>query len=138
MKVAIKYVDGLTFIGKGESNNWVTMDASPKVGGSGAGTSPMEFLLMGLGGCTAVDVILMLKKRKKQVDKFDIEISSKRADEHPKVFTEIHMSYKFWGKDLTNKEIERAIELSENKYCSASAMIAKTAKITYDFVINAE
>jgi len=138
MNAHIKYVDGLTFVGKGDSNHWVTMDASPKAGGSGAGTSPMELLLLSVGGCTAVDVINMLKKRKKQVDKFDVELSAKRADTHPKVYTEIHLTYKFWGKDLTEKEVRRAIDLSKSKYCSASIMLGKTARITYDFFINPE
>ena len=138
MNIKIKNVDELTFLGKGDSNNWITMDASPKVGGSGAGASPMELILLGLGGCAGVDIKLMLQKRKKVVDKFEIEINAQRAEAHPKVYTKIHMTYKFWGKDLTEKEVLRAIELSESKYCSVSAMLNKTAKITYDFVINAE
>ncbi len=132
----VKLVDGITFVGKGKSNHWIPMDASPAAGGSGAGTSPMELLLIGLGGCTGVDVVLMLKKRKKKLDKFTLEISSERADSHPKVYTKIHITYKLWGKDLTEKEVKRAIELSEEKFCSASIMFSKTAEITYDFQIN--
>ena len=138
MNVEIKYIDNLTFVGKGESNHWVPIDASVKAGGSGAGATPMEMLLFGVGGCTAVDVIMMLKKRKKTIDKFNIRIEAERADDHPKVFTHLHLTYRFWGKDLTEKEVARAIELSESKYCSASAMIAKSAKIRYDFEINPE
>ena len=138
MKTTIKLVDNMSFMGKSESNHWVTMDASPKAGGDGAAASPMELLLIGLGGCSGVDVVAMLKKRKKKIDKFDIEIISKRADEHPKVYEEIHIVYKIWGDGLTEKEVKRAIELSENKYCSASAMFGKTAKMTFEFEVNQE
>jgi putative redox protein len=136
VKVEVKYVDGLTFVGKGESNHWIPMDASIKAGGSGAGTSPMELLLLGLGGCTAVDVVSIMKKRRKPVQKFAIQIEAERAKEHPKVYTRIHMIYQFWGENLDKEELKKAIELSESKYCSASAMLGKTAEITYEIQMN--
>ena len=136
MSITIKQIDGITFVAKGNSNHWVAMDANPQTGGSGAASSPMEFLLFGLGGCTAVDVVMMLNKRKKNLKNFEIQVESKRADAHPKVYTEIHLTYKFWGEDLTEAEVKRAIELSKTKYCSASAMLGKTAKITYEYRIN--
>lgn len=138
MKVDVTYVDKMTFIAKGESNHWVAMDASEAAGGTNAASSPMELLLMGLGGCTGVDVVLIMKKRKKPVEKFKLEISAERADQHPKVYTRIHMIYKFWGKNLDESELRKAIELSEEKYCSASAMLAKTANISYEIQINPE
>lgn len=138
MKIEVKYVDGMTFVGKGESNHWIPMDASESAGGSGAGTSPMELLLIGLAGCTGVDVVLIMKKRKKPVHKFDIEVEAERAKEHPKVYNKIHIIYKFWGDNLDENELKRAIELSENKYCSASAMLSKTAQLSYEIQINPE
>lgn len=136
MKVEVQYVDGMTFVARGDSNHWVVMDAAPSAGGSGAASSPMELLLMGLGGCTGVDVVMIMNKRRKPVERFAIEIQAERAPDHPKVYTKIHMIYKFWGDSLDEEELRKAIELSEQKYCSASAMLGKTAAISYEIQIN--
>lgn len=129
-QVVIKNVDGITFVGHGKSKHWVTMDGSQAFGGSEAATSPMELFLISLGGCTGMDVESMLKKMRVKFDKFEINIDTERADEHPKVYTKIDLVYKFWGKDLEvdKAKIEKAINSSQDKYCSISAMI-KAANI---------
>lgn len=128
--VKIQQVKGATFAAKGTSGHWVMMDASPEVGGSNGASRPMEMVLFGLGGCTAVDCEMILKKMKVPVEQIEIDIDSKRSEDHPKVYTEIDMVYHFWGKDLNQKKLEKAVTLSKESYCSASAMLGKTAKIT--------
>lgn len=128
--------DNLTFLAKGDSGHWIALDGSESIGGHDAGTRPMELVLEALGGCTAMDVLSILKKKRMAYDRFVIEIEAERADEHPKVYTKIHMVYKFWGDELSEKAISRAIELSETKYCSVNAMLSKTAKITSEYRLN--
>ena len=129
-QVVIKNVDGITFVGHGKSKHWVTMDGSQAFGGSEAATSPIELFLLSLGGCTGMDVASMLKKMRVKIDKFEINIDTERAEEHPKVYTKIDLVYKFWGKDLEadKAKIEKAINSSQDNYCSVSAMI-KAANI---------
>lgn len=124
-QVVIKNVDGITFIGHGKSKHWVAMDGSQAFGGSEAATSPMELFLISLGGCTGMDVASLLKKMRVKVDKFEIYMNTERAAEHPKVYTKIDLIYKFWGSDLEadKAKIEKAINSSQDKYCSISAMI---------------
>ncbi|HRI45598.1 MAG TPA: OsmC family protein [Ignavibacteriaceae bacterium] len=131
----IKQVNGITFAGKSDSNHWITMDGPEDFGGSNAGTRPKELLLIGLGGCTASDVVVILKKKKVQFESFEINITSEVADEHPQVFTKIHVEYLFKGKDLPVKDIERAIELSQTKYCSVTKMLEKAAEVTHSYKI---
>ncbi|MBX2975795.1 MAG: OsmC family protein [Ignavibacteriaceae bacterium] len=131
----IKQVNGITFVGKSDSNHWITMDGPEDFGGSNAGTRPKELLLIGLGGCTASDVVVILKKKKVQFESFEINITSEVADEHPQVFTKIHVEYLFKGKDLPVKDIERAIELSQTKYCSVTKMLEKAAEVTHSYKI---
>lgn len=135
MKVKIKQVQGITFIGKADSNHWVTVDGPESFSGSEAAARPMELLLISLGTCTASDVASILKKKRVDLDKFDINITAERAKEHPKVFTKINIEYEFTGKNLKNEDIERSIELSQNKYCSVSAMLSKTVNITHIYKI---
>ena len=129
-EVVLKNVDGITFVGHGKSNHWVTMDGSRNFGGSEAASSPMELFLISLGGCSGMDVASLLKKMRVDYDKFEIHIDSERAEDHPKVYTKIDVAYKFWGNNLeSNKpKIEKAINSSQDKYCSISAMI-KAANI---------
>lgn len=124
-QVVIKNVDGITFVGHGKSKHWVAMDGSQAFGGSEAATSPMELFLISLGGCTGMDVASLLKKMRVKVDKFEIYINTERAAEHPKVYTKIDLIYKLWGSDLEadKAKIEKAINSSQDKYCSISAMI---------------
>lgn len=136
-KITLKGIsDNLTFIAKGNSNHWVVMDTDESIGGNDAGTRPMELILQGLAGCTGMDVISILKKKRIKIDRFEMEVNSIRGDVHPKVFTNITILFKFWGPDIAAGAVERAIELSETKYCGVSAMLRKTAEITTDYVIN--
>lgn len=121
--------------GKSDSNVWVTMDGPEKFGGSEAGVRPMELLLLGLGGCTGMDVISVLAKKRAPLDNLEIHIESDRAAEHPKVFTEIRIQYVFYGKGLNPKHVEEAIALSREKYCSASAMLRKACNIEHEYKI---
>lgn len=131
----VKQINGITFAGKSDSNHWITMDGPEDFGGSNAGTRPKELLLIGLGGCTASDVVVILKKKKVVLDNFEVKITSDVSDEHPQVFTKIHVEFIFTGKNLPVKDIERAIELSQTKYCSVTKMLEKAAEITHSYQI---
>ncbi len=135
-KVEVKFVDGMTFIGKGDSNHWVVMDGAETVGGSNAGTRPMELVLVALGGCTGMDVVSILRKKRVKFDKFEIKITGERAEEHPKVYTKVDIEYTIYGKDIKEKDVEQAIELSQSKYCSVSAILKKSgAELNYTYKI---
>lgn len=134
-KAFVKHIKGITFLGKSDSNHWVTMDGPESFGGSDAGTRPKELLLIALGGCTGSDVITILQKKKIKIDNFEMNISADVADEHPQVFTKINVEYVFYGKDIQEKDVERAIELSQTKYCSVTHMLNKAATITHSFKI---
>ncbi|TCV84668.1 OsmC family protein [Sulfurirhabdus autotrophica] len=135
MKARIKWVEGVSFLGETESNHAVLMDGSPEAGGRNLGARPMELILLGLGGCSSFDVVLILKKQRQDITDCVAEISADRADSDPKVFTRIHLHFIVTGKNLKPEQVERAIKLSAEKYCSASIMIGKTAEITHDFKI---
>jgi putative redox protein len=135
MKARIKWVEQVSFLGETESGHAVLMDGPPGGGGRNLGPRPMEMMLLGTGGCTAYDVLHILKKSRQQVSDCIIEIASERAQEDPKVFTKIHFHFVITGKDLKPEQIERAIHLSAEKYCSASIMLGKMADITHDFEV---
>jgi len=135
MKATVKWVDGLMFVGESGSGHALVMDGAKEAGGSDKGVRPMEMLLLGLGGCTGVDVVMILKKGREKISDCIVEIEAERAETEPKVFSRIHLHYVVSGQDLDPAKVERAIELSAEKYCSASAMLAKTAEITHDFEI---
>ena len=135
MKTRIKWVEGVSFMGETDSGHALVMDGPPDHGGRNLGPRPMEMLLLGLGGCTTFDVLMILKKSRQDVSDCEVEISAERADEEPKVFTKIHVHFIVSGKDLKEKHVERAVSLSAEKYCSASIMLGKTAEITHDFEI---
>ena len=135
MNIKLKQINGLAMAAVGDSNHWVTMDGPKKFGGFSAGSRPMELLLMGLAGCTAMDVVSILMKKRVKLDDFSIEVEAKQATEHPKVFTDIKLHYIFAGINLRRVDVEQAIELSESKYCSATAMLKKNAIITHDYEI---
>ncbi len=135
-RVEVKFVDGMTFIGKGESNHWVVMDGAESVGGSDAGTRPMELVLVALGGCTGMDVVSILRKKRVKFDKFEMKITGERTEEHPRVYTKVNIEYLIYGKDVREKDVEQAIELSQTKYCSVSAILKKSgAEVTYSYKI---
>jgi len=126
---------GMSFVAESGSGHAVVMDGAPEAGGRNLGFRPMEMVLAGTGGCSAFDVVLILKKGRHQVSGCDVTLQAERAETDPKVFTRIHLHYRIKGKSLKPDAVARAIELSKEKYCSASIMIGKTAEITYDFEI---
>lgn len=131
----LKQVQGITFVAKGSSNHWVMMDGSPDFGGSSAGSAPKELVLMALAGCTANDVVPILKKKRTPLRNLEINVSGLERDEHPKTFTEIHVEYVFYGDGIDPADVERAIELSKTKYCSVSAILSASAKLTHSYKI---
>lgn len=135
MKARIKLSEAMTFVAESGSGHAVVVDASPDVGGRDLGPRPMELVLMGTGACSAVDVVHILRKARQPISDCVLELDSDRAAEDPKVFTRIHLHYIVTGKGLNPLQVERAIKLSKEKYCSASIMLAKTADITFDFEI---
>ena len=135
MKARIKWVEQVSFLGETESGHAVLMDGPPEGGGRNLGPRPMEMVLIGTGGCTTYDVIHILKKGRQQVTDCVVDIQADRANEDPKVFTKIHFHFIVTGKDLKHEQVERAIKLSAEKYCSASIMLGKVADITHDFEI---
>ena len=135
MKASVTWKGGMAFEGVADSGHSVRMDAAPSFGGEDSGVRPMELMLLGLGGCTSIDVMNMLKKSRQDVHDCQVEITAERAETDPKVFTRIHVHFKVIGRDLEPKRVERAIGLSAEKYCSVSIMLGKTAEITHDFEI---
>ena len=135
MKVRSKWIECVAFMGESETGHAVVMDGAPENGGRNIGMRPMEMLLIGMGGCTSFDVVTILKKSRQAVVDCVAEISAERADEIPKVFTKIHVHFVVTGHDLNEKQVERAVLLSAEKYCSASIMLSKSVEITHDFEI---
>jgi putative redox protein len=135
MKARVKLVEGITFVAESGSGHAVVMDASPDVGGRNLGARPMEMVLMGAGGCSAIDVVQILRKARQDFVDCVVELEAERAPEDPKVFTRIHMHYIVTGRGLNPAHVERAIKLSKEKYCSATIMLAKTAEVTADYEI---
>ena len=136
MNTTVKWIDGMMMVGESASGHAIVMDGPEDLGGKNLGIRPMEMLLLGMGGCTMIDVVSTLKKMREEVRDCHVEISSQRADEHPKVFTKIHLNFIINGSNLNEKKVEKAISLSADKYCSASIMLGKMADITHDFIIN--
>ena len=135
MKARVQLVEGMTFVAESGSGQAVVVDAAQDVGGRNMGARPMELVLMGTGACSAIDVVHILRKSRQAVAGCVVELESERAAEDPKVFTKIHMRYVVTGKGLAPAQVERAINLSKEKYCSATIMLAHTAKVTYDYEI---
>ena len=135
MNISVNWVDGMLMVGKSHSGHSITMDGPPEIGGDNLGVRPMEMLLLGVAGCTMIDVVTTLKKMRQELTHCETKVNAERADEHPKVFTDIHIQFIVKGQDLDPKKVEKAITLSAEKYCSASIMLGKTASITHDFEI---
>jgi len=135
MKARVQWLDGRAFVGESGSGHGVVMDGAPEAGGRNIGVRPMEMLLLGLGGCTAFDVVMILERMREKVTALDVALEAERAAEDPKVFTHVKIIYKLTGKGLKPANVERAINLSAEKYCSASIMFGKTAKIEHAFEI---
>ncbi len=134
----LQQVHGITFAARADSHHWVIMDGPPEVGGSNAGPRPKELLLMALGGCTGSDVVSILRKKRVPLRDFRINLTAETAEEHPQVYTAIHVEYVFAGTGINPREVERAIELSTTKYCSVSAMLRASVKITHSYRIEPE
>jgi len=135
MKARIKWVQDATFLGESGSGHAVVMDGPPDFGGRNLGVRPMEMLLLGMGGCASFDVVLILNRSRQAISDCVAEIEAERAEQDPKVFTAIHVHFIVTGKQLNEKRVARAVELSAEKYCSASIMLGKTATITHDYEI---
>ena len=131
----ISWVEGALFVAESGSGHTFTMDGAPDVGGRNLGARPMEVMLMGMGGCTAIDVVSMLKKQRQDIEGVEVSLSAERAGEHPMVYTEVKLVYTVRGRKLNRALVERAVSLSDEKYCSATAMFKKTAKITHEVVL---
>jgi putative redox protein len=135
LKLTVRWLDNVSFIAQTESNHAIVMDGAAEGGGRNLGPRPMETVLAGTGGCTAYDVVTILRKARQPVNECVVEVEAERAAQEPKVFTRIHFHFVITGKGLDPKQVERAIHLSAEKYCSASIMLGKTAQITHDFEI---
>jgi putative redox protein len=133
MKARVKWVENRTFIGESGSGHKLVLGTAVGPEGRTPGPSPMELVLIGTGGCSAFDVVHILTKGREPVEDVAVEVEAERADQDPRVFTRVHMHFIVRGRGLSTEKVERAIKLSVEKYCSASAMIAKTATMTWDF-----
>ena len=135
MNISVNWVDGLLMVGKSDSGHTITMDGPPESGGENLGVRPMEMLLLGVAGCTMIDVVTTLKKMRQDLSHLETKINAERATDHPKVFTDIHIQFILKGQNLDEKKVDKAITLSAEKYCSASIMLGETATITHDFEV---
>lgn len=135
MKCRIKWLDHRSFVGESASGHSVVMDGAPDAGGRNLGVRPMEMLLLGLGGCTAFDVVSILQKSRQPIVDCEVDIEAERADEVPRVFTRIHVHFIVSGRDLDANKVKKAVELSADKYCSASRMLEKATEISHDFEV---
>jgi putative redox protein len=131
----VTWVDGMQFVGEAGSGHAVVLDGRESVGGRDTGLRPLELMLVSLAGCTAMDVVHILRRKRQQVTDLQVQVEAERADDHPRVYTTIKLNYVVRGHDLSEKAVVDSIELSEKKYCSASAMLGKTAEIGYTYQI---
>jgi putative redox protein len=135
MKAVVKWLDNMSFVGESESGHSVVMDGPPDSGGRNLGIRPMEMVLLGMGGCTAFDVVMILQRQRQAITDCHVELSAQRAEDVPKVFTKIHVHYRVNGRGLDEKKVARAVEMTAEKYCSVSIMLAKSVDVTHDFEI---
>tara|TARA_R110001592_G_scaffold299059_1_gene569902 strand:- start:9891 stop:10313 length:423 start_codon:yes stop_codon:yes gene_type:complete len=136
MKAQIKWVDGAMFLGESGSGHTLVMDGPPEAGGRNMGVRPMETVLIGLGGCASYDVVSILKKSRQDIRDVQVSLDAERADSEPKVFTRIHIHFQVTGKQLKEAQVKRAVELSAEKYCSASIMLVRAGvEMTHDYEI---
>ena len=135
MECTVRWGTGMTFVAETGSNHLVTMDGAPEGGGRNLAPRPMEVVLAGAGGCTAYDIVVILKKNGQDVTDCEVALKAERAASDPKVFTKIHYQFRVRGRNLKRNLVEQAVRLTHEKYCSATAILAKTAEITKDFEI---
>jgi len=135
MKVRAKWAEGMSFVGESETGHAVVIDGAPEHGGRNRGMRPMEMVLLGAAACTAFDVVLILRKARQPIADCAVEADAERAGTEPRVFTRIHLRYTVAGRGLDRAHVERAVQLSKDKYCSATAMLAKTAEVTFEIAL---
>ena len=135
MKARVKWVEGVSFAGESQTGHAIVIDGAPEYGGRNRGMRPMEVVLLGAAACTAFDVVLILRKARQPIADCTVDAEAERAPTEPKVFTKIHLRYTLAGRGLDPKQVERAVTLSKDKYCSATTMLAKTAEITFEIAI---
>ena len=135
MRATVKWLDGAAFVGESGSGHAMVLDGAPAAGGRNIGPRPMEMMLIGLGGCSAFDVVLILRKSRQAVTDCRVELEAERADTAPRVFTRIHMVFVVSGSELRESAVRRAVELSAEKYCSATAMLRASVEITHEYRI---
>jgi len=135
MKAKVVYVKGLQFVGESETGHAIVMDGNREFGGEDTGPRPMELLLMGLGGCTGMDVVSILKKKRQELEGLEIIIDGKKAEEHPKRFTDITIEFRVKGKNLSEEAVKRAVELSMEKYCSVKATLEEKTNVSFKYSI---
>lgn len=135
MKATVKWLDNMSFVGESGSGHSVVMDGPPEAGGRNMGVRPMEMVLLGMGGCTAFDVVMILKRSRQDIVDCHVELEAERAAEVPRVFTKIHVHYIIKGRQLNEKQVARAVNLTAEKYCSVSIMLAAVAEVTHDYEI---
>jgi putative redox protein len=135
MKATVKQIQGSAFVAKADSGHWISIDTSKDDEGSEGASSPVEMVLMALGACSAMDVVLMLKKMRANVTAFHVNLDAERAETYPRVFTKVKMEFILEGEGIKAKDLERAIQLSIEKYCTVAGMVGKTAKIETSYRI---
>ncbi len=135
MQAYLKQIKGISFVGKADTEHWITIDGPKVFNGSEAAPRPKELLLLSLGSCTGSDVASILAKKKVSLQQFELKLTAEVAEHHPKVFKSIHITYIFTGKNLNKNHLERAIELSQNKYCPITEMLRASVKITSSYEI---
>ncbi len=135
MKATVKWLDHMSFVGESGSGHAMVMDGPPASGGRNVGIRPMEMVLLGMGGCTAFDVVYILKRARQKISDCRVELEAERATTEPKVFTKIHVHYVITGRGLNHKQVERAVTMTADKYCSVSVMLAATVEISHDLEI---
>jgi putative redox protein len=126
---------GITFAGTADSNHWTVMDGPTDFGGRAAATRPKELVLLGLAGCTASDVVSILRKKRIALERLEVNVTAEEREEHPRIYTHIHLEYVLHGEGMRDRDVERAIELSETTYCSVGAMLKPTVAITHSYRI---
>jgi putative redox protein len=135
VKARIKLVDGMTFLAESDTGHGIVIDAAPDIGGRNLGARPMELVLIGTASCTAIDVVHILRKARQPITDCVVDVDAERAAQDPKVFTKIHLHYVVTGKGLSQSQVERAVKLSKEKYCSATKMLEATVAISFDYEV---
>lgn len=135
MEARVKWHEGMAFIAESGSGHALVLDGPPDIGGKNLGVRPMEMILLGMGGCTGIDVVHILKKSRQDVEDVDIRLSAERAESDPKVFTKIHVHFIITGRKLNEKQVARSVQLTAEKYCSASIMLSASVEITHGYEI---